>query len=128
LDEIDARRERAARNQSLFRVVNERIVELSHRSGDEARPNAYLCECLDTDCSASIELPYDEYQRLREHGSRFFVLPGHEDSDVEDVVETTPGYVVVDKVGVAGEIAESADPRKAGGCRQLQQEVGPWLS
>lgn len=114
MDDIDARRERAARNQSLFREVNERIVELSHRFGDEARPNAYLCECLDTDCSATIEVPYAEYERLREHGNRFFVLPGHEDPVVENVVETTPGYVVVEKIGIASEIAESADPRKAG--------------
>ena len=117
MDDLDTRRARAARNQSLFREVNERIVELSLRFGGEARPNAYLCECLNTDCSATIGVPYDEYDRLREHGDRFFVLPGHEDPDVEDVVETTPGYVVVEKIGVASEIAESADPRKAGSAR-----------
>lgn len=114
MDDLDTRRARAARNQSLFREVNERIVELSHRFGDEARPNAYLCECLNAECSATIEVPYDEYERLREQGNRFFVLPGHEDRAIEDVVETTPRYVVVEKIGVAREIAESADPRSAG--------------
>lgn len=113
MDDIDTRRERAARNQSLFREVNERIVELSLRFGDATRPNAYLCECLNTGCTATIEVPYDEYERLREQGNRFFVLPGHEDPAVEDVVETTPQYVVVEKIGVASEIAEAADPRKA---------------
>lgn len=112
MDEIDTRRERAARNQSLFREVNEQIVQLSHRYRDERRPNAYLCECLKADCTATIELPYDEYERMRANGNRFFVLPGHEDLAVEDVVETTPLYVVVEKIGVAREFALSADPRK----------------
>lgn len=114
MDEIDIRRERAARNQSLFREVNERIVELSHRYGDERRPNAYLCECLNADCTATIEMPYDEYERIRAKGNRFFVILGHEDSAVEDVVETTPRYVVVEKIGVAREFALSVDPRKVG--------------
>jgi hypothetical protein len=114
MDDIDTRRERAARNQSLFREVNERIVELSHRFGDVGRANAYLCECLNTGCTATIEVPYAEYERPRARGNRFFVLPGHEDLAVEDVVETGPGYVVVEKIGVATEIAEAADPRKAG--------------
>lgn len=114
MDELDTRRERAARNQSFFREVNERIAGLSHRFGDEERPNAYICECLNAGCSATIELLHDEYDRLRGQGDRFFVLPGHEDPAVEDVIETTPRYVVVEKVGVAREIAESANPRKAG--------------
>lgn len=114
MDDIDTRRERAARNQSLFREVNERIVELSYRFGDEKRPNDYLCECLNTDCSATIEVPYAEYERLRKYGNRFLVLPGHDDPDVEIVVETASRYVVVEKIGVAGEIAKAVDPRKAG--------------
>ena len=114
MDEIDTRRERAARNQSLFREVNERIVELSHRYRDEHRPNAYLCECLNVDCTATVEMPWDEYERIRAKGNRFFVLPGHEDSAVEALVETTPRYVVVEKIGVARQFALSADPRKAG--------------
>jgi len=84
----------------------------SPSSPDVERPNGYLCECLDTDCWATIELRYDEYERLRAQGNRFFVLPGHEDPAVEDAVETMRGYVVVEKIGVAREIAEGADPRK----------------
>ena len=44
----------------------------------------------------------------------FSVLPGHEDPAVETIVETTEQYVVVEKIGVASEIAESVNPRTNG--------------
>lgn len=113
MDHLDTRRERAALNQSLYREVNERIAALSDRYADELRPNEYICECLSTDCRATIELAHDEYERLRENGTRFFVLPGHFDPAVEKVVETNEHYVVVEKIGVAGEVADSTDPRQA---------------
>ena len=100
MDDLDERRERAALNQSLFRE-DERIAELSHRIADDLRPNHYFCECLNTDCSATIELPFEEYERLRDNGARFLVLPGHEDPAAEDIVESTERYVAVEKIGVA---------------------------
>ena len=50
-----------------------------------------------------------------EDGTRFFVLPGHEDPAVETIVAATEHYVVVEKIGVASEISESVDPRENGG-------------
>ncbi|HEY3550520.1 MAG TPA: hypothetical protein VGK69_05655 [Gaiellaceae bacterium] len=114
MDDLDTRRRRAALNQTLFREVNERIAALSDRYADELRPNSYICECLSPDCAAMLELSHDEYERFREQGARFFVLPGHEDPAVEDVVETTEQYVVVEKIGVASAIAESTNPRRNG--------------
>ena len=111
--DLDTRRKRAALNQTLYREVNERIATLSERYADELRPNSYICECLSTACSATVTMPHDEYERLRENGSRFIVLPGHFDPAVEKVVESHEHYVVVEKVGVAGEVAESMDPRQA---------------
>jgi hypothetical protein len=35
------------------------------------------------------------------------VLPGHEDGEIECVVETHPDCTVVEKYGEAGEIAEA---------------------
>lgn len=111
MDRIDRRRERAALNQSLFREVNERIRELAVHSG-ELRPDTYICECLSTECAEPVDLSHDQYERLRERGRRFFVLPGHEDPAVEDVVEATEGYLVVEMTGVCGEVAESMNPRR----------------
>ena len=111
MDDIEMRRERAARNQSLFREVNERIASLSRRFEAELMPTSYICECLDTACTALLELPFGEYERLRAQG-RFFVLPGHEDPAVEVVVQATDRYLVVEKIGAGVEIADALNPRK----------------
>jgi hypothetical protein len=71
----------------------------------EARPG-YICECLDTACSEMIEMPHDEYERIRRNPNEFFVLPGHEDLRVEMVVDQTDRWLVVQKLGVGAEIAK----------------------
>jgi hypothetical protein len=43
---------------------------------------------------------------VREQPRRFFVLPGHQDPQLERVVETHGDYLVVEKTGEAGEVAE----------------------
>jgi hypothetical protein len=43
---------------------------------------------------------------VRSHPRRFVVLPGHEETAIESIVEVYPGYVVVEKRGEAGRIAE----------------------
>ena len=47
---------------------------------------------------------------------RFFVIPGHQDRDIEDVVEANAGTfnVVRPHAGPAREIATATDPRTAG--------------
>jgi hypothetical protein len=39
------------------------------------------------------------------------MLPGHEMIEGEKVVETRPGYLVVEKCDEAGRLAEAVDPR-----------------
>ena len=58
-----------------------------------------------------IELTSTEYERIRGHPRRFIVLPGHELPEIEEVVETADGYVVVEKRGAAGRHAAAEDPR-----------------
>jgi hypothetical protein len=110
MDEIDARRVRAARNQALFREVNERIEELS-ASSDTSAPAQFVCECLDPGCAEKIPIPSAEYERIRRMPTRFFVAPGHQDPEVEAVVEKTDRYYVVRKIGIAADIAAANDPR-----------------
>jgi hypothetical protein len=45
---------------------------------------------------------------VREHPRRFFVAPGHEEPQLEQIIERHPGYVIVEKTGIAGEVAERA--------------------
>ena len=107
--ELDVRRVRAALNQSLFRDSNEQSN--SRDGADDHLLAAFVCECLDLNCTQRIRLSLNEYERLRESPTRFAVLPGHERADVEVVDDKTDRYYVVRKIGVAAEMAEQLDPR-----------------
>lgn len=117
----DGRAARGARNQSLLREVNERIAELNMRfsPGD---PNAgpmvevtqeWICECANESCLEQVQLPTDEYERVRTDGTRFIVAPAeqHVWPDIERVVEQNDDYWVVEKIGAAGAKAARLDPR-----------------
>ncbi len=97
--------ERRARNEALFREVNERIRELSLMN---AAPAEYLCECARPECMTAFPVPLDAYKAVREHEHRFLVRPDHVDADLEILVELTEHYAVVEKVGVAAEAVEGA--------------------
>ena len=104
--------ERAARNQSLFREVNERVAVLNQTFEQLTPFGSWACECALTDCLEQIPMTLGEYEALREHPARFAVLPSedHVFPEVERVVEKTARYWVVEKVGTAGEVAaELAD-------------------
>ena len=108
LSDRDVQRQRAAKNQSLFREVNKRVENL----GGSAFFSTFVCECMDLDCVEKISLSLEEYEHIRSDSNRFVVLPGHEVSEVEEVVESEGGrYLVVSKLGVGGVVAERLDPR-----------------
>ena len=48
---------------------------------------------------------------MRRGSTRFFVIPGHEDSSVERVIERNDRYIVVQKIGEAADEADDLDPR-----------------
>jgi hypothetical protein len=101
--------ERAARNEVLFRYVNERIEELSGGAGDGV--GEFVCECSNADCVARIKVPLMVYEETRANPRLFLLVPGHERPDVEAVRIVEDDYAVVEKQDVAGAIAERADPR-----------------
>jgi hypothetical protein len=111
----DARR---AKNEALFRNLNERLKELDDRldtsvigapAGDREE---FFCECGQLDCMARFEMTRAQYEAVREHSERFVVLPDHVLPDIESVVETQKQFVVVEKLpGVPAEIARATDPR-----------------
>ena len=63
-------------------------------------------------CDERVSLTVEEYESIRKESNRFFVLPGHERAEVEDVVEATDRYLVVSKLGRGAPVAEHLDPRK----------------
>ena len=105
------RRERAGRNQTLFREVNERLEGLAEAFQYVTETSSFACECADLGCAAMINLRLSEYEAVRSHPNRFVVLPGHVYPDVEEVVAEHDRYVIVSKLGVAAEIAEKTYPR-----------------
>src|SRR6187551_1068489 len=108
---MPTRAERQGRNESLFREVNERIAEVNQTFQVEGR-SEFLCECSREECKEPISISIDEYEAVRRASTRFFVLPGHEDMNVESVVERSERYFVVEKVGGAAEAADDLDPRR----------------
>jgi hypothetical protein len=105
---LEVQRESAARNQSLFREVNERIGELSASMS----PARFVCECANQCCDEKVFLALEDYERIRSDANRFFVVKGHELPEVEQVIGLVDGYFVVAKLGVGGEVAERLDPRR----------------
>ena len=109
-----ARDERRARNEALFREVNERIEDLSSDSAGESEQAEALevvCECGRDDCTELIEVTRPQYEAVRSDPRRFIVRPGHEHTDIERVVERNSGFLVVEKLEHAAEIAVEEDPR-----------------
>lgn len=106
---LDARRIRAARNQSMFREVNERIVELTNRAASAPR---LVCECESTTCAETIEVTPEEYEQVRADPGCFVVATGHEVAGVEVVVARRDGYNVVRKLGEGHAFAVRYDPRR----------------
>lgn len=95
---MDSRERRIGENEVLFRHVNARIRELDEKfdvpGGDTYE---FLCECGNTGCAARIALALGEYERIHADPARFAIVPGHEEPDVEDVLERHDGYSVIRK-------------------------------
>jgi hypothetical protein len=106
--------ERLARNEAIFREINERVRSLQERFGPEDPTTAYeefLCECGDQMCVERVKLTVSEYESVRAEPNQFVVRPGHSLPAVERVVTENDRYVVVVKLGEAAETAADRDPR-----------------
>jgi hypothetical protein len=100
--------ERLAINEATFRKVNEGI-----EAGSDDSRMVLACECGRLGCNRMLQLSRDEYEAVRAHPRRFFVLASHELLEVERVVERHDDYLVVEKVGEAGAVAARTDPRRS---------------
>jgi hypothetical protein len=104
-------REKEARNQALFREVNERIEQVGESFGTDGH-SSFLCECGNRGCTQTIDLSNREYERVRAHGNRFVVALNHENPETESVVEQNSRFAVVETyAGAASRIARESDPR-----------------
>jgi hypothetical protein len=108
---MQSREERIARNDSTFRAANEQIAGYAreHEFDDHV---PFICECATESCVVVVDLSLAEYEEVRSSATRFFVAPGHEGSEGHvSMLDDRGRYVLVEKLGRAGEIAADLDPR-----------------
>ena len=108
---MDAREERLARNESLFRSVNENIEEAAASGQLDEHVFEFFCECSNIDCTLLLPMTVSEYERVRADPKQFVVAPGHDLPEIEIVVARTDTYQVVIKEGEAAEFVTEHDPR-----------------
>jgi hypothetical protein len=109
---VDAREERLARNEVLFRNVNEQIEEIAVPQGQDAHVFEFVCECSNIDCTLRLPMTLAVYEEVRSDPTRFLVAPGHELPEIETVVSRAKGYQIVTKLGEAAELVSERDPRR----------------
>jgi hypothetical protein len=106
---VTSREERVARNEALFREVNERIRDVNEGLND---PSDYLCECGDAECEEHVMLTPAEYEEVRRDATHFAIAPGHAVPDVERVIADRKRFAVVEKTDPeVARVAVEEDPR-----------------
>jgi hypothetical protein len=110
------RQERIGQAQVDCRAENEAIQASADRLA-LLGPIPFVCECPERSCAELVRLGFDEYEAIRQYPRRFFNVSGHEtasvDAGAERIVAVVGELTVVEKIGVAGEVAMEAHGRPA---------------
>jgi hypothetical protein len=106
-----ARKERIARNESAFRDLNESLESHVHRGTTEPDYAGFVCECGHSECDTTIRVDLSTFEAVRKDEQLFFVVPGHEIPDAEDVVDDRDGYLVVRKHQDVADLVNRTDRR-----------------
>ena len=101
--------ERAARNEVFFRESNEQLGK-KRRALDLDGLTPFICECDDPHCTDLVRLTLEQYEHVRARANWFVVAAGHDEENAR-TAEAHEGYVIVEKLGLAGRIAEEQNPR-----------------
>lgn len=76
----------------------------------------FVCECANPDCADIVRLSFDQYELIRQRPRRFFNVAGHERASVEAraerIVAVVGDLAIVEKIGIAGEVAAGGYPRR----------------
>jgi hypothetical protein len=106
--------ERIAKNDATFRDANERIDAAAEAYG-VVTPVPFICECANPTCSKIVPLELEQYEEIRANPRHFLNIPGHQAAaqGAAVVVAERDGYVIVEKIGHAGEVVDALDERNA---------------
>ena len=119
----DWREERLAQNEVFFRTVNEGIEQQAIRFGGDD-DYEFICECASRCCLDRVSLTLREYEHIRAEGTRFVVVPGHENVGARARRRDRASYNVVEKDGPAGIVADLSDPRDGDVLAALTEKEG----
>lgn len=100
--------ERLARNQLLFREVNERLFEVA--TAPTVSFHECICECTSPRCTRSLAISRSEYEAVRSNPEHFIIARGHELPEIERVVEDNERFLTVETT-VETEFMAESDPR-----------------
>ncbi len=104
---MPSREARLARNEVMFRAINDHIREFATRFEHLAEEKlAFICECADETCVERVSLKASQYDEIRAIPARFVVVTGHEATPlVERVIFWGSDFAIVRKIGVAADVA-----------------------
>jgi hypothetical protein len=108
-----ARAERLARNESSFRALNDALGAkvFARRAEPHADLAGFVCECGNAECAEVLRVDLERYEEVRQDACLFLVCPGHEITDVEDVVQREDAFLVVRKHDDVSDIVHETNPR-----------------
>ena len=105
---VDLTAERVAKNDATFRRANDRIRAAAEEH-DISEGIPFVCECANPECRELLRMRLDEYHEVRSDPRTFLNVPGHHVFALGHarVIAERDGYVIAEKIGIAGEIVES---------------------
>jgi hypothetical protein len=86
---MDSREQRLARNENLFARSTSAVREIASVHGATCTSTSSTASARTRTARCGLELPLRDYERVREHGDRFLIAPGHNLPDIERIVERT---------------------------------------
>jgi len=65
------------------------------------------CECANSGCTERLEVPIEEYERVRKCPGWLLIVPGHVIPHTEHVIEQHGGYDIVKVQPLTGALSRS---------------------
>ena len=101
--------QRPGATEDIFRRANVALQETYRGIVPELGrqdESPFICECASTRCTAVIQLTLEKFEQIREHPSRFVVVPGHAVTGFTSVIEETDRFAVLERDVAAEPMAE----------------------
>ena len=101
---------RLAENEVIFRELNERIkTEVEHALMNQVGglKLGFYCECSNDQCRERIAMAPRDYSSIHSTPKLFVVRKGHQEANIERVVQSYDDYDVVEKFLMPPQVTDS---------------------